>query len=324
MSSVFLDTELYIQPKTKEIEMSKPMILVTGATGKTGVNVVEQLVARGFPVRALARRRDDRTERLDQLGAEIVLGDFLNLQSIRSAMKGASRVFFCYPPQGDRLVEATTNVAVAARHEGVEALVNISQITAREDAESPLARHHWLSENIFDWADIGAVHVRPTFFAEMLYILGGQSIANEGKLYLPYGKERHAPVAAADIARVVVGILADPRMHVGERYVVTGPKNMTITEMAEVLSSEFGRPVEYVDLPNEAWGQVLSEQVGLPEFLVTHLKAVADDHKNGVFSAQTDVVKRIGGQAPQSLEDFAREHRESFTGKVGSKEIARV
>ncbi len=300
--------------------MSKPLILVTGATGKTGVNVVEQLVERGFPVRALARSRDDRTDRLEKLGAEIVLGDFLNLRSIRSAMKGAGRVFFCYPPQGDRLVEATTNVAVSARDEGVEALVNLSQISARQDSESPLARHHWLSENIFDWADIGAVHIRPTFFAEMLYILGGQTIPAEGKLYLAYGTERHAPVAAADIARVAVGILADPTLHVGERYVVTGPKNMTIAEMAEVLSNELGRPVEYVDLPNEAWGQILSEQVGLPEVLVTHLRAVADDHKNGVFSAQTDIVERIGGQPAQSVEDFVRSHRDMFTGEVDSTE----
>ncbi len=304
--------------------MSKPLIFVTGAAGKTGANVVEQLLERGFPVRALARRHDDRSERLKRLGAEVVLGDFLDLQSIRRAMKAIDRVYFCYPPEGDRLVEATTNVAVAARDEGVGALVNMSQISAREDSESPLARHHWLSENIFDWADISAVHIRPTFFAELLYILGGQSVANEGKLYLPFGNERHAPVSAADIARVVVGILADPTMHVGERYVVTGPKNMTITEMADVLSNELGRPVEYVDLPNEAWGQVLSEKVGLPDFLVTHLKAVADDHKNGVFSAQTDVVKRIGCQDPQSLEEFAREHRESFAVSVESKETAQV
>ncbi len=94
------------------------------------------------------------------------------------------------------------------------------------------------------------------------------------------------------------------------------------TKGSGIGSSELGRPVEYVDLPNEAWGQILSEQVGLPEFLVTHLKAVADDHKNGVFSAQTDVVERIGGQAPQSLEEFVREHRESFTGKLESKQPA--
>ena len=292
--------------------MSKPLILVTGATGKTGANVVEQLIERGFPVRALAHRRDGRSQRLEVLGAEVVFGDFLDLRLIRKAMAGVKRAYFCYPPQGDRLVDAGTNFAVAARDAGVETLVNMSQISAREDSESPLARHHWLSESIFDLADIGAVHIRPTFFAEDLFIFSGQSIANEHKLYLPFGKERHAPVAAADIALVVVGILADPTMHVGQRYVVTGPKNMTIAEIAEVLSSELHHPIEYVDLPNEVWGQVLSEQVGLPDFLVTHLKAVADDHKNGVFSAQTDVVERIGGQAPQSLEDFIRNNLTEF------------
>ena len=133
--------------------MSKPLILATGATGKTGAQVVDQLLKRGFPVRALARRRDERTSRLEKLGAEVVLGDFLDLQSIRNAIEGVKRVYFCYPPQGDKLLEATTNVAVAAKNAGVEALVNLSQITAREDSQSPLARHHWLSENIFDWSE---------------------------------------------------------------------------------------------------------------------------------------------------------------------------
>ncbi len=292
--------------------MSKPLILVTGAAGKTGTPVVEQLIERGFPVRALVRRRDKRSERLQKLGADVFVGDLLDLQSIRQAMRGVKRVYFCYPPHDPRLVEATTIVAVAARGAGVETLVNMSQLPAREDSPSPLTRHHWLSENILDWADIGAVHIRATFFAEMFIILGAHSIANEGKLYLPYGKERHAPVAAADIARVVVGILADPAFHVGERYVVTGPRNMTIAEMAEVLAQELGRPIEYVNLPISDWGRVLTESVGLPEFVVAHLKAVAQDHQDGVFSAQTDVVQRIGGQAPQSLEDFIRANRAQF------------
>ncbi len=237
-------------------------------------------------------------------------------------MKDVRRVYFCYPPDGDRLVEAATNVATVGRDEGFDALVNMSQITAREDSDSPLARQHWLSEQIFDWADVGAVHIRPTFFAELLYILGGHGIAAEGKLYLPYGNERHAQVAAADFASVVVGLLADPAMHVGKRYVVTGPKNMTVTEMAEVIGGQLGQEVEYVDLPNEAWGRVLSERVGMPDFLVAHLTAVANDHNNGVFSAQTDVVERIGGQAPASLASFVRKNRESFTGKVQSAAAA--
>ena len=293
--------------------MSKSIILVTGATGKTGLPVIKQLVERKFLVRAFVHRMDERSERLKALGVEVVAGDFLDLQSVRAAMQEVNRVYFCYPTL-DRLVEATTILAVAARDAGVEGIVNMSQISAREHARSPLARHHWLSERILDWADIGASHINPTFFAEDLYLFTGQGIASEGKMYLPFGEGRHAPVAAEDIARVVVGILEDPKPHIGQRYVITGPKNMKVVEMAEVLSAELGKPIEYVNLPLEQWRKILIEKAGFPDFLATHLVAVAQDHQDGVFSAETDVVERIGGQAPQSLRDFVRTHMAEFTG----------
>ena len=292
--------------------MSKPRILVTGATGKTGNFVVEQLLKREFPVRAFVHRIDERSERLEALGAEILQGDFLDLQSVRSAMRGVKRIYFCYPPQGDRLLEAATNVAVAARDVGVRALVNMSQISAREKATSPLARHHWLSEQVLDWANIGASHIHPTFFAEDLYLFSGPSIAEAGKLVLPFGDGKHAPVTAEDIARVVVGILADPEPHVGQHYILTGPRDMTIAEMAEVLTTELGKPVEYVNLPIQQWRTALVEKAGMPEFLATHLAAVAQDHQDGVFSAETDVVEKIGGRPPQSLAEFIRAHVVEF------------
>ncbi len=292
--------------------MSKSLILVTGATGKTGSAVVRQLLDLGYPVRATVRKRDERATKLESLGAEVVLADFHDLRSMRGAMEGVSRLYFVYPPQGAQLIEATTIAATAARDAGVRGFVNMSQISAREDSDSPLARQHWLSEGILDWADVGAIHIRPTFFAEMLHILGAQTIATEGKLYLPYGDERHAPVAAEDIARVVVGLLTDPEPHVGERYVLTGPKNLTVAEMASVLSEELGTAVEYVDLPLDVWGDAISGVEGLNEFAVTHLKAVALDHQNGIFSGETDVVERIGGQPPRSLPEFIRENIDAF------------
>ena len=292
--------------------MKNRRILVTGAAGKTGAAAVEQLLQRDFTVRAMVRTRDERAARLEALGAEIVVGDLHDLESMRAAMRGVERVYFVYPPQGTQLVEASTIAAVTAREAGVEALVNMSQITARSEAPSPLSRQHWLAENILDWADIGAVHVRPTYFAENLLMFGAATVAAEGKLYLPYGSEKHAPVSAADIARVVVGILSAPDDHVGRRYVLTGPRNLSIAEMAEILSRELGKPVEYVDLPVEAWGQVLAGVEGMTDSLVTHLEAVAVDHQNGIFRGETDVVERIGGQPPQSLEAFVREHRAMF------------
>ena len=72
-------------------------------------------------------------------------------------------------------------------------------------------------------------------------------------------------------------------------------------------------PVEYVNLPIEQWRKILVEKAGLPEFLATHLAAVAQDHQDGIFSGVTDVVERIGGQRPESLENFVRANRMQFT-----------
>lgn len=298
---------------SREAERRGALTLVMGATGKTGLPVVEQLRERGLAVRAFVHREDERSDRLAALGAELAVGDFLELTSVRAATQGVDNVYFCYPPF-DGLLEATSNIAVAARDAGISGLVNMSQITAREHAGSPLARQHWLSEQILDWANIGAAHVRPTFFAEDLYLFTGASIAADGKMILPYGDGKHAPVAAEDIARVVVGILEDPAPHVGQRYVLTGPRDLSMPQVAEVLARELGRPIEYVNPPVDQWREALERSAAFPAFLTTHLAAVAQDHQDGVFSAETDVVPRIGGRPAQSLEEFVRANRPFFSG----------
>ena len=78
--------------------MTSTNILVTGATGRTGASVVDMLRRRGFAVRAMVHRLDERSRQLETLGATVVGGDFLDLASMREVMKGVSRVYFCHPP----------------------------------------------------------------------------------------------------------------------------------------------------------------------------------------------------------------------------------
>lgn len=289
---------------------SNAEIIVLGATGKTGSFVVRQLLEEGIPVRALVRRIDERSENLKALGAEIVVGDFLDIESIRPALNGIKRAYFCYPP-ADGLLESTINLVQVGKEVGLETVVNMSQIEVREGNKSHLANQHWLGEKVLNWSGLGVTHIRPTFFAEMFPIFNGANIAGEGKIYFPYGNGKHAPIGSEDIARVVVGILKDPEPHNGKVHKITGPKAMTIDEMADVISGVLGRPVEYVDLPNERWQKALGEY-GLHPFLIQHLSHMAEDHKNGYFDGVTDVVRNVGGQEPQSFEYFIRENLEAF------------
>src|SRR3984893_13397919 len=143
-------------------------ILVTGAAGAVGGigrNLTEFLLARGHKVRALVRREDKRAEALRQLGAEVVQGDLTDLASMHRAIAGCRRIYFGMSVSAAYL-EATINTAAVARHHGVEAFVNMSQMTVSqmsitETTESPQHKLHWLGGAAPSWAGLPGVTMRP-------------------------------------------------------------------------------------------------------------------------------------------------------------------
>jgi len=143
--------------------MQDRMVLVTGASGgrqgKTGRHVCEMLLARGIAVRAFVHRIDERSDHLRGLGAEIFEGDLLDIRSVQRAAQGASSIYFAYPVQ-DGLLDATATMALAAREAGVSRLINLVMLQSSPDAPTPRMRQNYLSEQVFDWAAIGAVHVQ--------------------------------------------------------------------------------------------------------------------------------------------------------------------
>ena len=139
--------------------MVRQKFLVTGATGATGVHAVELLLARGHQVRALAHRKDDRSKQLQELGAEVVIGDLLKLNDVRLALIGIRGAYFVYPIRPG-ILQATAYFVQAAMEAGVGGIVNMSQKPAREDANSPAMRDHWLAERVFDWSGLTVAHLR--------------------------------------------------------------------------------------------------------------------------------------------------------------------
>ena len=288
--------------------------LIAGAGGRhgaTGNLAVRQLLARKLAVRAFVFRADERSEHLAALGAEIVVGDLHDITAVRGAMRGVAHAYFTYP-LAEGLFGATTIFAARAQDAGVESIVNMSQITAREDHPSPAARQHWLAERVLDWSGIGVTHLRPPFFLENFLTLAAKTVYGESKIFLPYGQGRHAPVCGEDLARVIVGVLVAPKPHQGKTYIPTGPRSLSMNEMTAIFGRVLGKRVEYVDLPVERWAQILA-QFQMTPYLIEHLSRVAEAHQRGEFDAETDVVQKIGGVPPKSLETFIGEHRPVFS-----------
>src|SRR5246127_5822234 len=141
--------------------MSK-MVLVTGSTGSTGSKTVKFLLNAGARVRAFVHSEDERSAALAAQGADVVRGDLLDFEAVRSALEGAQGAYFVYPIRPG-ILQASAYFAQAAKEAGVDGIVNMSQKSAREDAKSHAATDHWLSERVFDWSGLTVPHHRPTY-----------------------------------------------------------------------------------------------------------------------------------------------------------------
>ena len=192
--------------------MSKPLFLISGATGATGGHALKALVAAGQRVRAFVHREDDRSEALKSQGVELFVGDFADFRAVRRALEGTTGSYFCYPI-APGIVQAAAHWAQASKEAGSGTIVNMSQVIARSDAGSNASLQHWLSERVFDGFGVPMVHLRPTFFTEWLLYMAPM-IAG-GTIYASYDKGKAALVAAEDQGRVIASILQNPDEHSG-------------------------------------------------------------------------------------------------------------
>jgi uncharacterized protein YbjT (DUF2867 family) len=150
-------------------------ILVTGAAGNIGAvgnTITSLLLERGFAVRAMVHRDDDRAQSLRDKGAEVVIGDLLDLNDMHRIIEGCGTLYFGMSVS-DHYLEASINVAAVALHHRVEAFINMSQMTLSqmsitETTDSPQHKLHWLAEQALNWSGLPVVHVRPTVFMDVL------------------------------------------------------------------------------------------------------------------------------------------------------------
>src|SRR5712692_1459995 len=128
--------------------MTKPRIIVTGATGKTGSVVVAELLKAGYPVRAMVRREDGRSARLKAQGAEIAVADMSDAERVADALKGVQRAYFC-PPYDPYMIQGAVSFAVAAKEVRLEQVVGLTQWLTDPSHPSLMTRQSWLVDRLF-------------------------------------------------------------------------------------------------------------------------------------------------------------------------------
>lgn len=293
------------------------MILVTGATGLNGSEVVQRLSTKGVPVRALIRN-PAKAERLSALPkVEIVKGDMARPETLIEALRGVDRAMLI-SSSDPAMLEVQSNFIEAARKSGVKHVVKLSGIMPDLDSPFRFARMHGEIEQRLEASGMAFTHLRAGEFMQA-YFRQVPSIIARNALFLPMAEARIASIDACDVAEVAATILTSTG-HEGKIYPLTGPEALTMTEVAERLSAAIGKPIHYISATPEEALQV-NLAAGMPPYLAEALVELFAERRKGKESQVSPIIQTVFGWQPTSFEDFARRHAAIFRGEQPTSRI---
>ncbi len=277
-------------------------VLVVGATGTVGMELVAQLVQDGYPVRAFTRN-PQKAAKFDRR-VEVVVGDLNDRESLAEAMRGVERFF---------LITASTqqdkNALSAAQEVGARHVVKVS---TQEAGWTPVEGHgHWHKERkeLIRASGLAWTFLRPSMY--MSFALSwAQSVRNGGVIRSAGGSGQLGAIDPWDVAAVAKVALTAPG-HENVAYELTGPDLLSFGDMAAVLAKVAGRPVQYVEISDAEQGEVFTK-MGAPKYTVDGLLETFSLVRAGRFAYLTEDVKKVTGKTPRTFETWCREHAAAF------------
>jgi uncharacterized protein YbjT (DUF2867 family) len=287
------------------------MILVTGATGLNGGELVRLLSARGVPVRALVRNASRAAALSSLANVEIVEGDMERPETLVEPLRGVDRAMLISSSNA-AMLEVQSNFIDAARKAGVTHMVKLSGIIPDIDSPFRFARMHGEIELVLERSGIAFTHLRAGEFMHS-YFRQVPAIVARGALFLPMEDARIASIDVGDIAEVAAKALTESG-HEGKTYPLTGPEALTMAEVAEKLSAATDREISYVNVaPEEAKRARLA--AGVPEYTADALDELFAERRKGKESEVYPVFEELIGRRPTSFDEFARRNAAIFRGE---------
>lgn len=285
-----------------------PTILITGATGNVGTELTKLLSAQGVPFRAMVRsiEKADRLAALD--GAEIVVGDFNDEETVANALKDAERAFLLTDSSEQAETQQCGFVDAASRA-GLKHIVKLSQWAADADSPVRFLRYHAAVERKIIDSGIAYTFLRPNLFMQGL-IGFRESIVEQGKFFAAIGDAKISLVDVRDIAAVAAAALTETG-HEGKIYNLTGSEALSHQEMAEKLSVVLKRQINFIDVPPEAMREALLG-FGFPQWQAEGLIEDYAHYARGEAAEVAAGVQEATGRQPGSFADFTRDYAPAF------------
>jgi uncharacterized protein YbjT (DUF2867 family) len=285
------------------------MIVVTGATGHVGSELVRLLSRKGVSVRAVTRD-PHRAQSLP--GVEWVQGDLRDARSLAFLFQGADRMFLLTSNSED-MRALRVGAIQAARVEGVAHVVKGSALGASDHSKSPIGKAHYEVERALQESGMAWTVLRPHVFMQNFLDMSA-TIAREGKIRAASGDGKIPFIDARDIAAVAEVTLTSAG-HEGKKYVLTGPEALSYGEVAGIIGGAIGRPVAYVaESPEEARERLL--RAGAPTWTIESMIALAAYQRAGGSTAMVSgAVTELLGRPARSFSQFVRDYASAFRGQ---------
>ena len=283
------------------------MILVTGATGNIGSELVKQLVAKGLPTRVITRDE----QKISHLGSAVegVIGDRHKSGVVKEALRGVDKVFLL-PVLFDENHEADRLLIEEAKQAGVRRIVKVSSGAVRFGDKNTIGVLHRQKEVLVEESGIPWTFLRPGGFMSNAVRFWGETIKAHATVFNPAGDGKTAPISPYDIA-AVAAVALTTNGHEAKAYDLTGPELLSTHDQVRILSKALGKPIQCIDIPVEVAAERM-ESSGLPEPLVQSLTELWFQIRKGEGAFQSNEVERITGQPGQTFETWCYEHRSAF------------
>lgn len=291
-------------------------ILVTGATGTVGSEVINQLsgAAADVNIRAAAHSIENLKKIVKSDIVEPVEMDYDKPDSLKDALKDVDRVFLLTPFQSD-MVELSSNFLKEIENAGnIKHIVKLSVMGADSEPGIIGSRLHRQVEKMMEDTGIPFTFLRPNFFMQNFVNFFSQSIKEQGAFYLPAGDGRVSFVDVRDIASVAVQTLTKNNVgrHNGKAYNITGPEAISYGDVARILSDQLGKKISYVDISEDAARKGMKES-GWDDWTINYMMELFNIIRMGYLSQVSSVIEEVTEKRAISFNQFAKDYSSAFT-----------